>query len=149
MYNYFYSGTITFEPCYSLRQKEKLINRFISQLGFYLHYRSNARCSIELIKEYHKTDGQDDPERPHYHFVLSATHLVSKLRFRAIRKWMKEDFGICQFGLLTTMGLRKWQSYINKDVSKNEALYGLPHRVVQDIVVREADDLLSLEYLDE
>jgi len=125
-----YEGTITFDSAYDYDIKEKKINDLTMLLSQCLRHTLNSDYHLNLVREYHKVSKGsdiDDPESPHYHFILYSKNKLSVCRVRGIFNTLREFYGRCQFHILTTLRLQHYQRYIYKDVQKNDETLGFEH----------------------
>lgn len=122
-----YGGTITFHSNLSLEQKDRLMQLLTIKLSQHLRHSVNSRYEIVLVKEYHKVDGQDDHEAPHYHFILYTHFKLAYHRAKAIENMLKDNYGRSQFYLMTKLKRQSYERYINKDIEKNKEILGYEH----------------------
>lgn len=102
-HNISYGGTITFHSHYSLEQKTYYIDNFIRIIQTHLLFNENSEYFIEISKEYHKVENQDDLEAPHLHFIITSYNPIAPIRIRAICKMLQELYGRSQFYRMTAM----------------------------------------------
>lgn len=123
----YYGGTVTFNSNYSLEKKNKLIMDFQDMLSQHLSHKAGRTYNIKVSKEYHKVEGENDPEAPHLHFILIADRLLANYRVRAISEFLKDKCGRSQFYRMTTMKYNSYSKYILKDVESNNEEFKQSH----------------------
>lgn len=131
-----YEGTITFDSAYDYDIKQKKIEQLSMIFSKCLRHTLNSDYKMLLVREYHKVSKGsiiDDPESPHYHLIFYSKYKLSVTRLRGIYNTIRDYYGRCQFHKLTTLRYQHWYEYINKDVKKNNELYGFEHAVTIDI----------------
>lgn len=134
-----YCGTITFDSNLSYEQKQILIQLLTYKLSKYLRHTKNSMYQLVLVREYHKVQDQitkeqlDDPEAPHYHFILYSKFKLSYHRASSIQSMLRDEFGRSQFFLMTTLKRVNYELYIQKDLEKNKNIYGYDHMEMYDI----------------
>lgn len=122
-----YGGTITFHSYYLLEHKEKLIKEFTKDLSQSLRHSQSSRYLLQITREYHKVQGQDDYESPHYHFILYSRFKIAISRVIGIQKLLREKYGRSQFMHYTKLKTLQWKEYIMKDVERLTKELGTQH----------------------
>jgi len=113
-----YIGTVTFDPEYSLDTKWKRI----AELPEHLCHHFGTDIWITYSIEYHKVEGELDPEAPHVHFSIKTHKKCGTIRARAINEYLKERHGRSQFYLATQLKAKQWQKYIQKEIKDSNKL---------------------------
>lgn len=124
-----YGGTITFDSNMSIDKKEQKIYEFPVALSNLLGYSKtgDTRYYLAVAREYHKVDGEPDPDAPHLHFILYSQHVLPMYRVRAINNLFRESYGRSQFYRMTPMKTVSYAKYIQKEVNANDVLFNKPH----------------------
>lgn len=134
---YAYEGTITFDSSFDLPIKERKMEQLVPRISQCVRHSMNTDYKLYIVREYHKlhkgNNAPDDPEAPHYHLIMYSKYRLAVSRVKGIYNMLREYYGRCQFHIMTTMRRAHWWEYINKDVNKNDELYGFQHAMWIDI----------------
>lgn len=143
-----YIGTITFNQHYTFERKQNKIKALAKQISQFIDTSKTNKHQLVYTIEYHKVAEQDDYEAPHIHFIYYTDRYLTKLRFRALQSYLKDSYGRTQFYLATNLKRIQWETYIMKDVEKNNTALGYEHSFQFDLnqfqkQPSDLDDLIS------
>lgn len=146
-----YGGTVTFNPNFSLENKNRLIKEFDNVIAQHLSYKGDYYYRIAVAREYHKVKLQEegiqpDYEAPHLHFILYTQKPIAKYRVSAINEVLRLRYGRSQFYRMTSLKTIQYEQYIYKEVEKNdEVIHSIKHYYEKNLEEPETE----IDYFEE